>query len=433
AGCSWSNSLYEARRLSGYAITAEREKRPGEAQSWWSQVIPKADSAYARAPRGPRGAEALWLAGHAAARINNCVDAIPRLEGALSAGPDAPWRQDVLFELALCEEPRGGPTALSLYTTLIASARDPAVIRRARLGLGHAQLTRGDWAGVLATLAGEDTLPARLDRAMAQAQLGNGEQALAELARPLAASDTSVRWLPYVETLAARQSDATDSLVDRLMTFNNVPVETRSAWLLAAARGALHFDAAAADRRLRRLVVRPAGASTADGRLLQQQLRLTRANSIAALRIAVDSATQGILSDDGMVARTVGELVRMARMLVARNDAIAPGSVNGDLAMFGLAEFARDSLDAPALGAWFHARLEQQWRASPYVAKALIARAPLEPDSSDVLLARLRRLDTNPYVAAANGDVAARVRLPQLEDSLGKFVARMWTSRPGSQ
>jgi len=350
----------------------------------------------------------------------------------MSAGQNAPWRQEVLFELARCEEPRGGPAALSLYATIIASTSNPAVIRRARLGLGHALIVRGEWQAAVAALANEDTLPARVDRAMAQAQLGHGTAALAELRQPLASADTSVFWLPLVEALAVHDAAAADSLLERLQAFSTVSIDMRAAWVLAAVRASLHVDPAAADRRLLRLSARPGSPGGSEAHLLQQQLRITRSTNATSLRSAVEAASQGTLSDDGTSARALGELLRMARVLLARNDATAPGAANGDLAMFGLAEFARDSIEAPALGAWFYSRLEQQWGSSPYVAKALMARVPLDPDSSDVLLARLQRLGSNPYVAGANGDVAARVRLPQLEDSLGKFVGRMWTVRPGS-
>ena len=243
----------------------------------------------------------------------------------------------------------------------------------------------------------------------------------------------SSRWLPLIDALAAHHSAAADALLDRLVSFTNVSGELPSAWLLAGARAALRFDPAAADRRLRRLAARPPGPASAEGRLLEQQLLITRATTIAALRVAVDSAARSNLSDDGPGARAIGDLLRMSRTLLARNDATAPGGLNGDLVKFGLAEFARNSLDAPGLGAWCFARLEQQWSASPYVAKALIARGPLEPDSSAALLMRLRGMTGNPYVAAANGDAMARVRVTQLEDSLGRFVDRMWSARPGRQ
>ena len=393
----------------------------------------KADSAYAREPDGTRGAEALWLSGHAAAQINDCSHAIPRLQSAMSAGSRAPWRQQLLFELALCEEPLGGPTAASLYATVIASTDDPVISRRARLHLGHALVLREDWHGALAVLAGDDSLPARLDRAAALAAVGRTDQALAELSRSLAAADTGVRWLGFVEAFAPRQSAAADTLLERLLAFPNVSGEMKSRWLLEGARAALAFDAAAADRRLRRLATRPSGGATVEGRLLEQRLMLTRPGSLSALRLAVDSLSRGDLSDDGAGARQLTELLGVARQLIGRNDAISPGAPAGDLAMFGLAALADDGLGAPRIGAWFFRRLEQEWPHSAYLAKALLARAPAEPDSTDAILVRARQLTSSPYVTAANGDVAGRVRVTLLEDSLGRYVDRMWAGRPERQ
>ena len=79
AGCSWSNSMYMARRYSRDALRTEREGRPFEAQTLWGQVIGKADSAWARSKQ--RNHEALALLGIARARTNDCTGAIPSLAG----------------------------------------------------------------------------------------------------------------------------------------------------------------------------------------------------------------------------------------------------------------------------------------------------------------------------------------------------------------
>jgi hypothetical protein len=429
AGCAWSNSLYQARLLSGNATTAEREHRTGEAQALWGQVIVKADSAYARDPGGRRGAEALWLSGHAASRTRDCSRAIPKLQGAMTAVSNAPWREEMLFELAECEEASGGPTAASLYATLAASSHDPATLRRARIREGHALVARGDWQAALDVLAGEDTLPARLDRAMADAQLDNGGQALVELRVPLLAADTSVHWLDYIEALSLHHAATADSLLDRVLAFPSVSPQRRAAWLLASARDALDRDPAAADRRLRRLAAMPASLPVTQGRLLQEQLRVRRATTPDQLRGATDSLSRVPATEDVAGDRIIAGVVRMSRQLLDRNQQTAAGSDGGDLAVFGIAEAARDSLHAPQLGAWFFGRIERDWPHSPYVAKAIMARGALEPDSAVALLARVQALTDNPYVAAANGEIAGRLRVTRLEDSLGRYIGRMWSTR----
>ncbi|MGH7592311.1 MAG: tetratricopeptide repeat protein, partial [Gemmatimonadales bacterium] len=259
AGCTWSNSLYQARHLTGDALRAEREQRPGEAQQLWGQVVLKADSAYARSPHGARGAEALWLAGNAEARGNNCAQAVPYLERSLFSGPRAPWTQQLLLVLGRCDETIGGPTAASVYDMLLSHTTDAVVRRQARLRRGHVLVLQGQWSQGAAALAGDDTLPARLDRAMALAELGRVDQALTDLGPSLAAADTSVRWINYVEVFATHDSRGADQLLARLLAFPGVTDEQRSAWLLAAAQAATRFDPAAADRRLNQLAARPRG------------------------------------------------------------------------------------------------------------------------------------------------------------------------------
>ena len=58
-GCTWSNSLYRARELSGSARKAEREDRTFEAGALWGRVAVKAESAWSRDPEGEKGAEAV--------------------------------------------------------------------------------------------------------------------------------------------------------------------------------------------------------------------------------------------------------------------------------------------------------------------------------------------------------------------------------------
>lgn len=431
AGCAWSNSLYQARHLTQEATRSERERRPGEAQQLWGQVVVKAESAYARAPRGARGAEALWLAGNAEAHSDNCGRAVPYLERSLFSGPNAPWSQQLLLELGRCDEAIGGPTAASVYAMLMTPGTDATVRRHARLRQGHVLVLQGHWAEGAAVLAGDDTVPARLDRATALAQLGRTDQALADLAPLLAAADTSIKWVGYVEAFAAHNSAGADQLLARLLSFANVSDEQRSAWLLAGAQAAMDFDPGAADRRLRQLATRPRGRSVSEGQMVEAQGQLARAASIPRLRAALDSLERaGELPEGSAATIRVADMERAARWLVGTNDSTRAGAPTGDLTVFALAEFARDSFAAPHLAGWLFARLERDWPHSDYLPKALLARAMLEPDSTASLLERARRYVANPYVAAANGDRGGQVRVAQLEDSLGKFIRAMWVALP---
>lgn len=423
AGCSWSNSLYQARLLSRDAMRAEHDQRPGEAQSAWSTVVTKAESAYARNPRGERGAEALWLAGHAEVRTNQCVRAIPSLQNSLLARPDAPWRQQLLLELGQCNEAMGGPTASSMYDMLLATTTDPAVRHEARLRQGHVLVLRGDWVPGAAVLAGEDTLPARLDRATAFAHMGLADSALAALTPALASGDTTVHWLPYIESIAANNSPMADSLLGRLFAFRTATEAQRSEWLLAGARAAIPFDRTAAIHRLERLDHRPAGRAVTEGRMLRWQLAITGAASLPVMRTLVDSLrAQGEIPEGSLEAVHLGDMANRAQALVHRSDSTRAGAPRGDLTMFVLAEFARDSIGAALVGDWCFARIERDWPESPYVPKSLMARAELRPDSAAVFLARALAHADNPYILAASGDRAGQLRRLRLEDSLATFA-----------
>lgn len=423
AGCAWSNSMYEARRTTRDAERAERDRRPGEASQLWGIAVTKAESAYARSPRGAHGAEALWLAGNAEAHNSNCGRAAPFLERSLFGGPNAPWTEQLLLELAHCQEAIQGPTAASIYAMLAARTRNPEVKRAAQLREGHVLVSQGHWAEGAAALAGDDTMPARIDRALALAHLGRTGEALADMEPLLAASDTLVRWVDYVDAFAATNSDDTDKLLVRLLAFTDVSDEQRSQWLLAGAQSALRIDPAAADRRLQALAARPRGRAVAEAGVVQLQRRMLDAASVPVLRALLDSLARGGPPPEGSLA--AGQLVRMERqgaLLVRGNDSTRAGAPAGDLRIFALAEYARDSLASARLAGWLFARVERDWPESPYGPKALLAQAAVEPDSASALLIRVRGHADNPYVLSAQGDRGAQARMTQLEDSLGRYM-----------
>ncbi|HEY8061779.1 MAG TPA: hypothetical protein VID74_03225 [Gemmatimonadales bacterium] len=435
AGCAWSNSnsLYQARHLTRDAVQAERDKRPGEASQLWGVVVFKAESAYARSPRGARGAEALWLAGNAEAHNNNCGRAASYLERSFFSGPSAPWTEQLLLTLGRCQEANQGPTAASIYGLLLSHTADPAVRRQARLRQGHVLVLQQHWAEGAAALAGDDTLPARLDRATALAHLGRADEALADLGPMLAAADTSIRWITYIDLFAARNTAATDQLLSRLLSFPNVSDEQRSAWLLAAVQLSVDFDPDAADRRLNQLAGRPRGHAFTEGQMIRLQRKIVGAASIPALRGVLDSLRRGgELPEGSLEATRVAALQRSGQRLVSSSDSTRAGAPAGDLRMFALAEFARDTFASPRLAAWLLARLEREWPQSPYLPKALLTRAALEPDSAAALRERVQRYAANPYVAAAHGDRGGQARVAQLEDSLGRYIRTLRIGSPAA-
>lgn len=418
-GCAWSNSLYHARRLSKDALRLEQTDRPFEAASVWGQAVVKADSAYARHPGGVDGSEALWLRGRAQARSGDCPGGIASLERALTTAPDASWRDDAALELARCLHRLGDSRARQHFERLLTST-DPSRRREARLRVAQVQLASREWDAVLATLAGLDTIPARVDRALALAGLGRTADALVEVEPLLAARDTTVGWERLVEGIAAADGAAADSLLQRLESRGIAAGVRRGGLLFAAARGALSTGVPGAADRLSRVIAADASSrASADARLLVAANLFAEASSITELRAAVDSTRQ-LDADDGAPALRARELGRLGESLAAQHDSLVPGAPDGDLLTFLHAETARDSLGAPRLASAFLMRLERDWPLSPYVPKALIARMVVQPDSIDALRDRVLGYVESPYVAYLLGREGPR--FAELEQALALFA-----------
>lgn len=417
-GCSWSNSLYQARRLAGEAERAERTGRSFEAESYWSQAAVKADSVLARSRDGSDVAEALWVRGRAEARLRNCASAIVSLDRAQIAAPTARWREQLLLELGRCREIMGDPTASQQFLALVDSP-EPARRREARLRAGHLAVGEQRWAEALGLLAGQDSSVARVDRAVAFAALNRTAEALAEVDPLIGAADSLVGWEPLVRRLAGQNSADADRLLVRLAAQPTASDGRRAGWHLAALQGALTHDMVAAERHFAELAALPPSPTVGQGRLLMAEYRVSQATSMVGLRSALEAL--GTLSlGGGLATIRIGELRRLGGRMVVEEDSLVAGAPRGDLALFAMAEEARDSLAAPSLAVSLLARLERDWPTSPYVAKALLVRMALTPDSADALRQRLRAQNGSPYLGFSSGE--RDPRFAQLEDSLSAYL-----------
>jgi len=208
--CSWSNSLYHARRLSGSALKAEREERSFEAGSLWGRAAVKADSAFARSPEGSRGAEALWLRGRALAHMGSCDRGMPLLERSQVSLPDAGWGDDLTLELARCRLALGDPIlTIELLQPLLQNSSG-RVRDAAREVSGRAMLAMGDWDDALQLMASDDSREGEWLRAMALARLGQDTAALGLLEPRIEQADTLTRVLPLVRDIRRIGSAAYD-------------------------------------------------------------------------------------------------------------------------------------------------------------------------------------------------------------------------------
>ncbi|MEP6591075.1 MAG: hypothetical protein ABJC19_07820 [Gemmatimonadota bacterium] len=413
AACTWSNSLYQARAVSAEALKAEREGRPGDAENAWGRAAFKAESAYVRSPEGGKAAEALWLQGRALARGRDCVRASAALERSALLLPNAPWDEALTFELARCREALQDGGAVALFLRLTQS-RDTTIRQIAQRRAGLALIREGRWQEALTLLHGVEGSQERLNRAVALASLGRLDEAVAEFAPLASSTDSTLDFAPLVTAFARQGDPRTDSILACLGETRGVPAERGARLLLAAAQGAIGHAPEAVDRRLHRLLREPSSPSVRTGELLLADRVVGRANSPADLLLRLDSLKA--FAEEGLPFIRANELRRIGGELVTEESATAAGSARGDLVLFSLAEVARDSLAAPTLASSLFARIERDWPRSDYLAKSLMARLPLAPDSAPALRARLAALPPNPYLAYLRGEQDSG--FVRLEDSL---------------
>jgi tetratricopeptide (TPR) repeat protein len=399
-GCSWSNSLYQARRLSNAAERAERQDRSFDAGSFWAQAAVKADSA---ASRDPDNGEALWLKGRALARTGECGAATPALERARILAPAAKWQQAVTLELGRCQILTGDyEQAFAVLTPLLATV-DEDLRLELRLLLGRTSIATGRWQAGLDQLAGIDLPGARVERAVALAALDRTDEAVAELAPALESQDIAANWDRLLRLIAAEDQGDADRLLGQLRTFPGVGDTLSTSWELAVAEGVGEGDPIEGVRRLQAMTALPKTPSTSRAKVLLAERRitlLTRGDSLAELLGDLDMMMEG----DAVLSLVIGPWYTRVQNLAEDLDTLPPGTPGGDLAMFYQAERALSELQSPSLAAWLYLQLEIGWPTSPYVPKAMLARMRLQPDSVESIRARLlSSYPDSPYLRWFNG------------------------------
>jgi hypothetical protein len=134
------------------------------------------------------------------------------------------------------------------------------------------------------------------------------------------------------------------------------------------------------------------------------------------------SRTSAVTAEAGQMEITVTRLRQLP-------DSAAPMVPRGDLRLFLGAEAARDTVGSPLLAAALFRRLADDWPASPYAPKALLAAERLDPTDIDASRARLDSLYADsPYLAIARGEDPPAYRV--LEDSLEAYAATQVVARP---
>jgi tetratricopeptide (TPR) repeat protein len=420
-GCVYYNGMYNTNRLARSARKAERDGRVFEARSLWGQVITRAESLVVRHPRSKYADEANVLRGLALARLDQCPAAVGPLGRVTVLHRIGELSEESSLALGRCQLELGDAALADLAFVRVIDSRDPARRREARFQHVRALRLAGRYEEALAVLRENPDSRAGSDLLLSLAGAGRGNEALAVADSLVASKDTAFAWDSVIATLGRRDPRVASTLVDRLQSDPRATPQLRAARLYDDAVRLLDVDTARAVGRLQQAAAvegRTDGGERARLHLLR--LALGRAHTLDDLGPHADSlaalATRGGAA--ATEAATLGSSIARLRLLA---DSAGPGMPEGDLRLFLGAEEARDAVAAPVLATVLFRRLADEWPASPYAPKALLAAGRLVPADAEDSRARLDSLyRDSPYLAVLRGEDPPAYRV--LEDSLQKFA-----------
>jgi hypothetical protein len=436
-GCVYYNGMYNTNRLAKSARKAERDGRVFEANNLWGQVIPRAESLAVRHPRSKYADEANVLRGLALARLGECPAAVAPLGRLSLIDRTDDLTEEAALALGRCQLEMGDADLADLAFVRITESGDAARRREARFQHARALRMTGRYDEALVLLQETPDPRGRNDLLLALAGSGRPEEALALADSVLAANDSTFAWDSVVVALGRQDPKAASALVGRLQRDPRLTPELRARRLYEDALRLAEVDTALSAARLEEAARIPEPTESAERarlRILRRELAAAnRLDDLAPLEDSLDAMAvrpSGSAAEAGLLGATVTRLRELS-------DSTAPGVPNGDLRLFLGAETVRDSLRAPALAAGLFRRLADDWPASPYAPKALLAAERLDPADAEATLARLDSLyPESPYLAIARGEEAPAYRA--LEDSLEAFAAaqpvvRLRRPAPGVQ
>jgi tetratricopeptide (TPR) repeat protein len=332
--------------------------------------------------------------------------------------------EDAVLATGRCQLVRGNLAAADAAFSQLLQSRNS--YRRREAQFQHARLLReaGRYDEALSALGDSRDSRADTERILALAGVGRMPEALALTDSIIARGDTTRRWDSVVVALGQYNPSAASSLVDRVRRLPNHTREVQGRLLLEDGIRLSRSDTARATRRFREAIA-AGGAGEAAGWASLELLRLDlrRVSRPDELSPIADSL-KALAARFAMVSEEmnrVGATVLAVRRYVA---SVLPGTPQGDLRLFLAAELARDSLGAPRLAGTLFLRILEEWPASPYAPKVILAVRQVDSswaDSAGAILEE-RYLDS-PYVAMIRGNATTEYR--QLEDSLGAFAASL--------
>ena len=418
-GCAYYNGMYNANRLAGRAEKAERDGRTFDANSYWGQVIVKADSVLARHPDSKWADDARLLRGRGLARLGRCEAAIPELTRAQLELVEPDLVEIARLELGRCRLATGDVAGAQSSLEPLQESTDPARRRAAQSALGRARIAAGDYAGALSLLATDIDSTVAGNRLVALAGAGRLDDAQALADTLIVARDITVPWGHFLRELGASDPASASAYLDRIAA---LPLDAGqlAAWLVDDANRRLAGDFDGAMERLADAARRgPDSEAGNRARELRVRLVLGRVAVLESLQPAIDTLRGA--GDDVPIITPSDGLLQAADVIQRVADSATERPPHGDLMLFLAAELARDSLGASALAADLMRRVAADWPASPYAPKALLAVMALDQEAAAAARADLEDLyGASPYVLVAQGLSDSSYHV--LEDSLGSYA-----------
>jgi hypothetical protein len=382
SGCAYYNGVYNAERA---GRTAERQWTRGEynsASDSFRISAAHAETVLARFKKSRWRNQALFLAARGAALADDCARARPRLNEYLSLRDEPAERVDrarVAAAACLLADNKAFDAESSLKSLLQheeIEVRQAATLISARAALAQGEPDRAQQ--LLARIPGNAAAWENLAAAMLATDYVAAESLL--VTRAIVGEWRSDVPRQMATLWAAGRRDGVVRIADQFGR-SRAPVNNRAQLLLQVS----DLSAAAADSATARRLAREA-----------QRVGLTAAyeGPVAARLLALDISGMSAIEDvrerlkrDSALARGTPQLqqlvhgVLLVELGLKRADRFGAG-------LFLAAEFARDSLRAPALAHALYRQVERDYPTSPIAARALAAAALLVPDSAVVYRAR---------------------------------------------
>ena len=400
-GCAYFNGIYNAREAAGKGDRLIRAGKHEDAAAAYALAAASAETVLARYPRSRWRADALFLAGRAAALAGRCEQAIGRLREFLATAEVTDRRRPAaalvrgrcLTEMGRHADARAALEPLERHA-------DAGLRNEAALWASRAAFAMGDAAAAERHLAGIDPVIAQWELARAAMAARDFVRAESLLALRADAGDLA----PAAENAIVELWGAgrTDGALDLVRRYGGSRADGRAVarlhlvaadLLIAARRDSL---AAQHARLARTRLVDSLVRQEAEARLALVALReLESLSDVQAAMVRARQAGAG-----GAIWRRLERNLLLVEFLAGRPD-------DAGASKFLAAEVARDSLRAPGIA---HALLRQVVDAAPdgpLAPKALLAAALVMPDSAAAYRTRVAaRYPSSPYAALVQGDGA---------------------------